>query len=299
MTSERIRRGAALTVVLGSALTLSACSPAILEHGTYIVDCNTVETARPDGDALQLLSHDVYQLGGWNHINGVGSFENVARGVGEYKITAANWLPDESCTDLNTLQTTLVKTTYNWDKQHANGFEARFPTAGLTFGDITDVVLEFRIRPEDTYIPSQEELAAAYGDLLTDAQLADLDQSMVNLEITLYGMGATADQPFMNAGIMVSVDPAEFDDLWVRVQIPREDFYWYTIDTDERTPVTIDDWQDLGVGGALIVPETHLRNTVRHLIPDEFDGQLKPELFKELGLTFALIEIGRVAPTEE
>jgi len=113
------------------------------------------------------------------------------------------------------------------------------------------------------------------------------------MELTLFGEGATADQPFMNAGLIIAVDPEQASQGWVRVQIPREQLTFYTEENYERTPVTDSDWQELTVQGLRINPETANGLTVRHFVLDNFDATAKPELFKEMAITFAVIEVGR------
>ena len=45
--------------------------------------------------------------------------------------------------------------------------------------------------------------------------------------------------------------------------------------------------------GLRINPETSSGMTVRNYLLDDFDVTAKPELFKEMAITFALIEVGR------
>lgn len=242
---------------------------------------------------MAVLADPVWRVGGWNHVNGVGSFQTVAQPVGAYRITAENWLPDATCAGAKTLTTVLAKKTYDWNQQHANGMEAAFPTEELTFADVTDVVLVLRFDPDRSHLPSADQLAAAYGDLLTPEQLAELDAGEINLELTLFGEGAGPDHPFMNAGLIIAVDPAQAADGWLRVQIPRKELTFYTEDNYVRTEVEPDAWGDLLVQGLRINPETTNGHTVRHFLQDSFEVTAKPELFKEMALTFALIEVGR------
>src|SRR5690606_17304779 len=260
--------------------------------GVTSVTCDLAEQSRPADAAVTVLGDPAWRLGGWSHINGVGSFAGVAQPVAAYRISAENWVADASCGGAKTLATVLVKKTYDWDQQHANGMEASFPTEGVTFGEVTDIVLVLRLDPDLTRIPTAQDLAAAYDDLLTPEQLAELDGGQVNLELTLFGEGATAEHPFMNAGIIISVDPEEAAGGWVRVQVPREQLMFYTVEDYERTEVGPGQWQELKVQGLRISPETATGATVRRLRPDDFDVNAKPEVFKEMGLRFALIEVG-------
>lgn len=268
-------------------------SPQQFPDGVTPVTCD-LEAQRGASDAtVTVLADPIWRVGGWNHVNGVGSFSTVAQPVGAYRISAENWRADESCAGAKTLVTVLAKKTYDWDRQHANGMESSFPTEELTFGEVDSLVLVLRLDPARTHLPSAQDLAAAYGDRLTAQQLAELDSGEINLELTLFGEGATADQPFMNAGAIIAVDPAQAAAEWVRVQVPRADLMFYTEENYVRTEVGSDEWQDLRVQGLRINPETAEGLTVRHFVLDDFDVQAKSELFKEMALTFALIEVGR------
>lgn len=273
--------------------TLSAQSGTQHPDGVTPVQCELAEQSRPEPHGITVLGEPTWRVGGWNHVNGVGSFATAKLGIGDYRITAEKWLPDASCGGAKTLATVLIKKTYDWNQQHSNGMEAAFVTEGLTFGDVTDLVLVVRFDPARSHLPTAAELQAAYGDLLTPEQLAELDGGAINLELTLFGEGATKDHPFMNAGLIVEIDPALASAGWVRVQIPREDLLFYTEDNYVRTEVGADEFQELLVEGLRINPETSSGNVVRHYVGDAFDTTAKPELFKEMALTFALIEIGR------
>lgn len=261
--------------------------------GVTSVECDLAEQARPADAAVAVLSDPTWRVGGWSHVTGVGAFETVKLGVGDYRITAENWLPDATCGDGKTLGVVLAKKIYDWDRQHANGMESQFGGEKLTFDGVTDVVLVLKFDPEVSHLPSAEEIVATYGDLAEAAQLAELDSGNVNLELTLFGQGANADQPFLNAGTIITIDPQQAAAGWVRVQIPRSELEFYTEENYARTPVADGEWGDLIVAGLRINPESSSGNVVRHILGDNFDGTAKPEMFKEMGLQFALIEVGR------
>lgn len=261
-----------------------------LAEGTYAIECGADEH---DPDALELLSADAYRVGGWNHVNGVGAFETVALESGDYAVSAQQYLPDATCGGEKTLNLVLAKKTYDWDKQHANGIESEFAGDELTFADVEAVVLDIRLDSSRSVLPTAAEYETAYGDLLTPAQLAELDGGHVNLELTLFGQGNTAEHPFLNAGVMLDIDPAEFADGWLRVRVPRDELSFYTEKSYERTPVGADEYQDLLVQGLRINPETSSGNEVRVYVGDAFDPQAKDELFKEMGIAFHTIEIER------
>lgn len=280
----------------GTATPSAQASAAItqdLPAGVNAVECGPASEGRLH--AVTVLNGSAFGVGGWNHINGVGQFEHVMLPVRDYRITAENYLQDPTCADAKTLSVVLAKKTWDWDRNHANGMQATFPTDELTFGDVTDVSLVVRIDADRTTIPTADQLAKRYGDYLTADQLAELDNQAVTLELTLFGADATADQPFMNASAMVTIDPGEHADAWVRVHVPREGLTWYTEENYVRTEVGADAHQELLVQGLRINPETSSGLTVRHYLGDSFDPQARAELFKEMALTFALIEIGRAA----
>ena len=281
-----------VTDVTGTpSITTPATASAAFPDNVTTVTCDLATQANPD--AIAVLADPEWRVGGWNHVNGVGSFATTKLEVGDYAISAENWLADPTCAGARTLTTVLAKKTYDWDQQHANGIESSFPTEHLTFGEVTNLVLVLRFDPERSYLPGADELSAAYGDLLTPDQLASFDSGQINMELTLFGEGATADQPFMNAGLIIEVDPDQAAQGWVRVQIPRWQLIFYTEENYERTEVTASEWQDLTVQGLRINPETSSGMTVRNYLLDDFDVTAKPELFKEMAVTFALIEVGR------
>lgn len=241
------------------------------------------------------MGEGTWRLGGWSHVNGVGAFETVTRPIADYRITAENWLADNTCGGAKTLAVVLTKKFYDWDRQHANGMEAVISSDGLTFGEVTDIVIEFRFDAEGSRLPNHQELLATYGHLVTADDISALDDGSINLELTLYGAGATADAPFMNAGTIISVDPALASDGWVRVQVPREQLTFYTEENYARTEVGPDQWQELTVAGLRINPETSSGNVLRHTLGDAFDTTAAPETLKEMALFFGLIEVGRSA----
>ncbi|MGC4175283.1 hypothetical protein [Demequina sp.] len=270
--------------------TATMPSGVVFAPGITTIDCGA---DAHDPTAVVVLSDDLYRVGGWNHINGVGSFETVALEPSQYAITAKNYLPDATCGNAKTLPVVLAKKTYDWDQQHANGIESQFASDGLTFGAVDAIVLEMRLDAATSSIPQPADYEAAYGDLLTADQLSELDGGKVNLELTLFGSGAAAGDPSMNAGTIIEVDPAAYGDEWIRVVVPREDLTFYTEQNYERTAVADGVNADLVVSGLRINPETSSGNEVRVYVGDAFDPLAKPELFKEMGMTFAVIEVLR------
>lgn len=275
-----------------SATPTAESTAAALPSGVYAIECGA---DAHDPNAVVVLSENQYRVGGWSHVNGVGSFETVALEPGEYAISANNYQADPTCGGTKTLSVVLAKKTYDWDRQHANGLESQFAGEELTFGDVEAIVLDLRVDAARSVLPQPADYAERYGDLLTAAELAGFDSGKVNLELTLFGSGASDDQPFMNAGAIIEVDQAQFGDGWVRVKVPRDELIFYTEASYERTEVGPDQFQDLRVQGLRINPETSSGNEVRVYADDAFDPQAKPEWFKEMALSFAVIEVERTS----
>ena len=267
---------------------------AALEPGVGATTCDPARHAR--AGAVQILGPDDYRVGGWSHLTGVGALGVAALEPAQYAITAEHYVEQPDCGGQRALETVLVKRTYDWDRQHANGIESGIATAGLVFDQVQDVRLELRIDAGTTAIPTAQELADAYGGMLTTDQLTELDGQQVNLEVTLFGDGAHAGAQTMNAGTVIAIDPVAFADGWVSVVIPRDDLEFYTESDYVRTPVEPEQHGTLAVEGLRINPETATTATVRRLVTEDggdFDPAASPELLKEMGLTFSLIEVGR------
>ncbi|WP_297082732.1 hypothetical protein, partial [uncultured Demequina sp.] len=241
-----------------------ATTSAPVDAGVYAIECDPADHAR--ADAVTVLGPGEWRVGGWNHITGVGSFAGAALAPTDYAITAENYLEQPDCGGQRALETVLVKKTYDWDRQHANGIEATFRTAGLVFGDVQDIVLELRVDADRTAIPTAADLEEAYGALLAGDQLAALDTQEINLELTLFGDGTAAGAQTINAGAIVAVDPLEFTDGWVRVAVPREELTFYTETDYVRTNVDAGAHGGIVVEGLRINPETAEGATVRRLM---------------------------------
>jgi len=272
-----------------TAIPTPTTSFSALPAGTYAIECGADQH---NPDAVVVLSQDEYRVGGWNHVNGVGSFATVALEPSEYAVSGNQYLPDATCGGANTLGLVLAKKTYDWDRQHANGMESQFSGEEMRFGDVESIVLEIRLDPTRSVLPQPADYEERYGDLLTAEQLAELDGGNVNLELTLFGNGSGGD-PQMNAGTIIEVDPEQVGDGWLRVKVPRDELTFYTERNYERTEVGPEANQDLVVAGLRINPETASGNEVRVYVGDDFDIKAKPELFKEMAIAFSVIEIER------
>ena len=274
-------------VIVATAAALAGCSASVAD-GIHAVDC---ASAAQSSDALILLSTNHYGVGGWNHINGLGSFATVSQEPSAYRVSAENFVPDSTCGDQKTWSVVLAKKTWDWDRNHANGIEAAMPVRDVTFADITDVTIVVRLNTEMTVLPTPEQLQDAYGSFLDPTEL---DSGLAAMEIILFG--SSSEQPHMNASAMIMLDLNEVGDTWLRIRITREDLTFYTEANYERTAVTSADYQDHRVQGLRVNPETTSGLVARHFIGDDFDPLAQPELFKEMHLTFALIEVGWSGP---
>ncbi len=280
--------------VVGLALALAGCASgtsAAPQGGVDRITCDPAANARPDDAAVRLLGAGAYTIGGWNHASTAS--DGLALPATRYRISGDYFQPDETCGGERTLDLVLVKRLVDWYDQHVNGVESTFRGEELRFGDVTDITLELRLRPEHTALPAPDDVAAGLAGVLTPEQLAELDSGLISLGLTLFGEGASGERPFLNAGTIIELDPATWGDDWVRVRVPFEDLEVYTEENYERTPVELTDYADLLVAGLRINPESAHGNTVRHYVLDEFVPGEIPEIFKEMGVAFSLVEIGR------
>lgn len=286
-----VRSLAALAAV---TLAVGACSAphepgAGLEPGVHAIEC-APGLARED--AITLLSADHYGVGGWSHVNGIGSFESVRQPVSAYRITAENYVADDTCGQAKTWSVVLAKKTGDWDRNHANGMEAAMPQRDILFSHVQDITMVVKVSSEGTYLPSAEELIEAYGPWLSREQVEQIDDGTVVVEAILFG--DSTEPPYVNASTLITV-PADLMDQWVRVHVPREQWTFYAEENYVRTEISAEDYPDHRVAGLRLNPETSSTQVARHLIGDSFDAAAVPEVFKEVAWTFALIEVGRVS----
>ncbi|NLF03517.1 MAG: hypothetical protein GX593_00630 [Actinomycetales bacterium] len=295
----RLAHRPAFAVVGLLALALAGCSgytAATLEAGVSKVDCDPVGHARADADAVRLLGANKFTIGGWNHASTASA--GLALPATRYRVSGDYYQPDPTCDGERTLDLVLVKRLVDWYDQHVNGVESTFLGEEVTFGQLTDLTLELRLRPEHTVLPTPQDVAAGLGDVLTSEQLTSLDKGLVNLELTLFGEGQRGDRPYVGASTIIELDPAELGEDWVQVRVPVDELDFYTEVTYDRTPAELDEYADLLVAGLRINPESADGTTARHHLLDDFvPGQI-PEIFKEMGIAFSLIEVGRAAPAD-
>ena len=284
---------------MGAVLALAACSAGGAEpseaptYAVEAVDCTEASAPRAAESAFSPLGGDTFDVTGWSHTSPAET--SLAREASSYGQRRAAFAPDGTCGGQNTLEIVLVKRLVDWDKQHMNGIEARLPPRAVRFADVTDITLVLRTRPELSTIPSPEKLAEHFADVLTPEEVAELDTGKVNLELTLFGEGLTVEHPFLNAGTIIEIDQGTWDEQWVRVTVPIEALDGYTEVAYQRTPADLADYPELFVRGLRINPESVGGRTLRHFQLDDFEVGATPELFKELGLSIARVEVGHTA----
>lgn len=293
-----VSRVAALATTAALTAALVACSPDGVDLGYEIesVACDPASSARGSATAFSPLGGDTYAVTGWSHTSAAET--SLALDPSRYGLIRASYTPDPTCADQNTLEIVLVKRLVDWDRQHMNGIEAFLPRRAVLFSDVTDITLELRLLPELSAIPSPERLTTHFADVLDDEEVRELDTGKVNLELTLFGEKADAERPYLNAGTIIEIDPAEWADGWVRVTVPAETLDAYTEVAYQRTAAELGDYPELTVRGLRINPESASGRTLRHYQLDDFVLGATPELFKEMAMSIALIEVGH-APLEE
>lgn len=283
-----------------AALALGACadssSPGAPRYEITSIECDPASSARDESEAFSPLGGETYAITGWSHASSKET--SLALEPAAYGPRRDAWVPDASCGGQSSLEVVLVKRLVDWDKQHMQGIEAQLPRKQVRFSDVTDITLELRLRPELSVLPSPAELAEHFKDVLTPEQVTELDQGKVNLELTLFGEGLTQDHPFLNAGTIIEIDPSRWEgpaDGWVRVTVPIASLEGYTEVAYQRTPADLADYPELFVKGLRINPESASGKVLRHFQLEDFEVGATPELFKEIGLSIALIELGHSA----
>lgn len=263
-------------------------------YPTYAVE--TIENcgivAEPSANSLVLFDNNHNLLAGWSHIlPGRRPFANAKQDYAAYQIASENVLADPSCNDKQTFPVILVKKYGDWDQQHANGIETKFLHENISFGEISEVVLDLKVINEKTSILNAEELKTIYGDYLSDNEISSLDGGNVNLEITLFEQGFDNQNiPSFTASLIVEIDQNKYADQWIRLTIPADNFEYFQEQNWEQTPVALADFSDNLILGLRINPETASGNVVRNFIPDDYDSTV-PEHLKEMAISIKQVEI--------
>jgi hypothetical protein len=206
------------------------------------------------------------------------------------------FLPDESCGSASTLRVILAVPTYDGEIGPANAIVASI--ADLAFDDVADLVVELRLRPDASVLPTAAEIRGAYDGLVTIAQAERLDGGTVDLEFTLVG-DETGSAPPMGAAASVSLDPAVYGDEWIRVRIPREGLVFFTERRGIRVGLSPAEAVGQKVTALRLEARTSSGLTVRELVGEAFAPGAEPELLKEAGVAIALIEIGLATGTKD
>ena len=175
--------------------------------------------------------------------------------------------------------------------QHVNGIEPQLAENELSLKDINSIVLELKVSKEGSNIPASEEIAALYGELLNEEQLAQLDSNKINFGITIFEQGfndqSTAS---FNANIFLELDQAEYFDQWVKITIPAASLNYFTEQNWAPTAIDAADFAETKILGLRINPETQIGKVVRHSIADTFEASNPTEAFKELNVSIKTVE---------
>ncbi len=256
-------------------------------------DCQHVSLSA-ETNPIILYDADHNALDGWSHITSTsGEFAGLQQPREAYTIGSANRAPDPTCGDQPTYQVVLVKKLADWDRQHANGLEPRLPNGELTFGEVDSLILDLKVDSDRTYLPTPAALAVAFGEQLTQAQLAEWESGQVNLGLTLLEPGFNNQAvASYNLGTIVAIDPAQYADQWIRVTISAEALDAYLEENYARTDVDSAEIANHDVIGLRINPETQNGSVLRSYVQDAFDPAT-PEQFKEMGLSLRTVAITR------
>lgn len=245
--------------------------------GVYIqvIDCGTA----PHGRLATIFSPERTFSAGWSHIDDPGKaadFTALQQPPNTYSINSANLRVDASCNGEKTYRATLVKKLHTWNNTHANGLETT--VNGTPVGDIDSVVVELKLNSAGSVIPSPKQIRAAYPRL-TRKQLRNLDKGMANIDL-VFSAGE------LRANKVLTIDPQEYADKWLRITIPMEKMHYYREVDYKRTYTTYQAAGDHRFTGLVINAESQHRKTVQHLT----DGRAGAvQLFKELDVSIRRI----------
>lgn len=282
-----------VVVALSLALRLGAAEPPASRGAPYSIEVISAEAgaARPSRPTLMLFDGTTNRLAGWSHI--VTNPERFPHA----RFAPADYAVDASCvgTDAGSrvFRTILLKKLGDWDQQHINGIEPRFDDAAPALGDVRQIVLELKIDAARSRLASVAELAALYGDRLTPAQLASLDNGRAHLGISLFEAGFNAhDGTALHATVYVEFDPAKDFDRWLRVTIPVREMDFYFEKNYAHTPAVYRDHLARRLVGLRINPETRTSLVARNFLLERFDAQV-PERYQEIAVALRRLELVR------
>lgn len=241
---------------------------------------------------IQNLGLEALSFYNWNHTGTTNTppipneWANLAYASSTYKIPN-NAAVNSSCSDVDTINTILVKKVANWHRQHSNGFGRTITSFGQNFGKIKELVFDVKVNSAKTKTYTPAELKTLYGSYLSDTSVIDaMDAGKVNIGITL----ETSNN--LRAAIAIEIDQSLYADQWVRVTIPMSSLYYY--EEINYQPSTRDAalFGNLVVNNVLIVGETRSKAVLRGNIAGWTDTSPTPppEYFKEMDISFKKIE---------
>ena len=218
-------------------------------------------------------------------------YKNLGLNNEDYEISTANFVSDKDCKKRKIQNAVLVVKLSDWTRQHSNGFETLLDQNNVLFGDVTHLLLDLKINQQRTKIPSQEVLNSRYGSLVEKDQIAELDQSKVNLSVTLFEKGAR-DQSTnsFNIEYFIEIDQTTMADQWLRILLPLNEFKAYTEQDYSSSPAKLSDYRQQAIFGFRINPETHNGKQLRNLLGDGWNDKIQ-ESFKETDISLSRIEL--------
>jgi hypothetical protein len=232
-----------------------------------------------------LFAPEINKLGGWNHTqNFSNEFVGLKRQPENYQTDA------QSNIDTTLYATTLVKKLGDWEHQHGNGIIADMQDKPLHYAQISGLVMLLKINSEQTYLPTVEQLLAAYADKTSQAELLALDQPNVYLSIALFGAQSTVDKSTFNADYLLKLDSQTQLDSWLSVFIPINALSPFIEKDYQEQIMTQTAAQDQPIIGLRIMAETASTKVIRNLIPTQFNA-MTPKLFKEIALEIKYLAI--------
>lgn len=248
----------------------------------------TYSNALPIPNAQVLFNKNINLLGGWNHVaNFPDEFAGLKFPSGMYRIDRKPALNHGE----HQYSTTLIKKYGDWNHQHANGITAHYPVQ--PFANIAGIEMVVRINTDISNLPSPQDIAKTYGELVTEAQLEALDDGNVHLSIALVGDGADNTAiPTFNAEYMLSLDAKKQTDDWYHVFIPAAELTRYIEVNYNKTPVTAAESKTIPVNSFRLTAETSSTKVIRNILLDNFNENT-PKLFKEVGLEVKYVSVVR------
>lgn len=277
-SSEQIKESAALKGEYSnvSIYELSHCGEMVSTQSkvlTLIGDYNTANQ-----------NETISGLTGWNHATNGSTTEwkNLTRAGTEYNFTNMG-KADASCNSVDTLNMILVKKYADWDHQHSNGFESHFTSAGITFGQVDNIIIDLKINSAKTKIPSLTTLKTTYSSYTSESAITNLDAGLVTLGFTFY------DGTNLKASTLIDIDQNLLSDKWLRLNIKMSSLKFYSETNYVQTAKTYDDLKSAVINGMLVVGETKTGSVLRGNITS-WSSSI-PETFKEMDVSVKKIEL--------